>query len=341
MGQCYTPGCYFPSTVMFIDDSKDFLINFSLQLDEMLTYQLYDSPYDALKALQISQQPEQLSQRSIKAEFTSEGCPLTTQTVNLDLAAIHWEAYNPQRFSEISAVVVDYAMPGLDGIELCKRIQSSPVKKILLTGRADEKTAIEAFNDGLIDAYVQKHDPNITTLINKTIKKLQFRYFQEMSDVIVKMLSVHGLRCLQDRKFGDFFHKLCKDRNIVEYYLTENTGSFLLLDAEANPTCLIVKNESDLQYCYELAVDNNAPQVITEQLREGKAVPYFWQADGAYQSNWTDWSTALHPAQKLECDETYYYAVIDNALAFDIQPNKILSYHDFLERQDVSVEQFT
>ena len=337
MTQCHIPTCYFPSTTLFVDDSKDFLVNFSLQLPENLAYQIYDSPYTALKALRVGGNAEQIHQRCVSEKFDADGNPLTHQGYDIDLSAIHFEVYNPQRFAEVSVVVVDYAMPGLNGIEFCRHLSASPVRKILLTGRADEKMAIAAFNDGLIDGFVQKNDPDVIPLINANIKRLQQAYFRSMSDLIVRMLSMSGLHCLQDKGFAEFFDKLCAKHQIVEYYLTENTGSFLLLDADGQISCLVVKNQADLQHYSELAMDNNADDHMVEQLKTGAMIPYFWQSGhNRFESQWSDWSSYLYPASQITCDETYYYALIKNTDAFNIQDSQIVSYHDYLDIQDES-----
>lgn len=336
MTQSSIPTCYFPSTVLFIDDSREFLMNFTLQLSDMLAYQLFDSPYDALESIeQKLQESDYLNQRCFSEYIESNNWPLTNQTINLDLAAIHSEVYNPRRFSEISVVVVDYAMPGMNGIEFCQRMENSSIKKILLTGQADEKTAIEAFNQGLIHRYIQKSDPNVTELIKESIHTLQQQYFQNMSDMIVKMLAVNSPNCLQDEKFSSFFKQLCEEKNIVEFYLTENTGSFLLLDDRAKSYCLIMKNEQDLKLHYDLALDNQAPQEVLDQLIKGERIPCFWEPHD-FQSDWSDWATYLLPAKKLDCAETYYYVVVDNPLIPNIREEKILSYHDYLEQMDDS-----
>jgi CheY-like chemotaxis protein len=330
------PTCYFPSTVAFIDDSRDFLMNFTLQLDESLAYRLFQSPYDALDAVYTVQPTlDQLNQRCVSEYIESHDWPLTHQTVSLDLAAIHWEVYNAQRFSEISVVVVDYAMPGMNGLEFCKRLGASPIRKILLTGQADEKTAIKAFNEGLIHCYIKKNDPDVTTLIHESIYRLQRQYFQNMSEMITRMLAVNSPNCLQDAAFSKLFHQICEDNHIVEFYLMENSGSFMLLDKHAQMSCLIVKNDQDLKMYYDLARDNKAPEDVLSDLRSGNKIPFYAQF-GEHHQTWSDWSNYLYPAEKIQGQETYYYALIKGALPFDVNQDKIVSYHDYLESLDVA-----
>lgn len=328
------PTCYFPSTAVFVDDSHDFLLNFVLQLDEGLAYRVFDSPFEALDCIKNKGcELDLLSQRCLSEYTESKHCPLTNHTINLDLAAIHAEIYNSRRFSEISVVVVDYAMPGMNGLEFCRNLEHSDIKKILLTGQADEKLAIDAFNAGLIHRYIQKSDPNVAELITKSIHELQQQHFQKMSDMIVRMLSVTSPSCLHDKKFAEFFHQLRQEKGFVEYYLADNSGSFLLLDEDANPSFLIVKNEADMRLYYDMALDNGADEEVLDQLAAGEKLPCFWQAN-LHNQKWSGWSTCLVPAQTFIAEETYFYAYVQGPALFDVQQDKILSYHRYMEELD-------
>ncbi|MBA2656670.1 MAG: response regulator [Tatlockia sp.] len=328
------PTCYFPSTALFIDDSRDFLLNFVLQLDEGLAYRVFDSPFDALDCIHKKHcELDMLSQRCLSEYTESKNCPLTNHTINLDFTAIHAEIYNPRRFEEISVVVVDYAMPGMDGLEFCRRIENPNIRKILLTGQADEKLAIEAFNEGLIHRYIKKSDPNVAELITKSIYDLQMQYFHLMSGMVVSMLSVTSPSCLHDKKFTDFFNQLRHEKGIVEYYLADNSGSFLLLDDDANPSFLIVRSEEDLSLYYDFAMDNGASGEVLDQLATGEKIPCFWQANNPPPEH-NDWSSCLVKAHRFDSDETYFYSYVTGAALFNLRQEKILSYHRHLEELD-------
>lgn len=327
------PTCYFPSTALFIDDSRDFLLNFVLQLDEGLAYRTFDSPFDALECIHKRRcEFELLSQRCISEYTEAKHCPLTNHTINLNLAAIHAEIYNAQRFSEISVVVIDYAMPGMDGLEFCRRIADTNIKKILLTGKADETLAIEAFNEGLIHRYIKKNDPDAAELITKSIYELQWQYFQSMSDIIVRMLAVSSPSCLNDKIFAAFFRQLCVEKNIVEYYLADNSGSFLLLDEEANVSFLIMRNEADQQFSYDLANKNGASEKLLAQLAAGEKIPCFWQANSS-KTLWQDETSCVN-ASRLEGNETYFYAYVAGPVLFEVSKDKIYAYHHYLDEID-------
>lgn len=324
------PTCFFPSTAVFVDDSRDFLLNFVLQLDEKIAYQIFDSPDEALDCIYKKRcELEQLSQSCLSEYTEAKNCPLTNHTINLDLAAIHAEVYNSKRFSEISVVVVDYAMPSMNGLEFCRRIEDTHIKKILLTGQADEKLAIEAFNKGLIHRYIKKSDPHVASLITQSIYELQLQYFQSMSDMVVRMLSVTSPSCLHDKRYAEVFWEQCRNNNIVEFYLADNSGSFMMLDDEANVSFLIVKNEADMCLHYDLAMDNGASEAVLDQLLNREKIPCFWQSN-ALSPQWSEWSNCLVPAQKFVSEDNYYYAYVQGAVLFDVRLEKILSYQHYL-----------
>lgn len=328
------PVCFFPSTVLFLDDNRDFLLNFILQLDENMAYQIFDKPESALKFVQDNNCTlDELNQSCLSEYADAKNLFSASQTVNVDLAAIHAELYNPRRFNEISVVVVDYAMPGMNGIEFCRRLENNQIKKILLTGMADEHLAVEAFNEGLIHRYIKKSDMEASDLITQSINELQNQYYQEMSRVIVKMLSVSSPTCLKDKKFANFFHEFCAEKNIVEYYLMDTTGSFIMLDMEANISFLVVKKEQDLEASATFAKENNAADDVIRQLESKAVVPFLWHKIKSQKENF-DWSTHVLPATKIEGDEIYYYGYIKSNEHLEVNHDKIVSYNSYLENLD-------
>lgn len=328
--------CY-PTTTLFVDDSVDFLTNFSLQLSSDLLIKLYSKPHEALAYVKKSLSSGHVSQRSLDVATEVGGNPITNHTVTLDLSNIQQEMYNPNRFGEIAVVVVDYDMPGMNGLEFCRKIADTNVKKILLTGKGDEKVAVEAFNEGLIDRFVQKNNRDVIKLVNENIHRLQTRYFQSMSEKMQAVLAQNSASFINDPTFSEFFYDLCAEHKIVEYYLTELTGSYLLLDADANPSLLVVKCYEDLNIHYEFAADNGAPQSVLDEIRSGNKIPYACVADDYFKLQASEaWEKQLFPAEEIKGKEIYYYSFVKNIDRSFINRNNIVSYAQYLEQHQYS-----
>ena len=136
---------YFPTTVVFVDDSASFLGNLSLQLDESLAYRLFESPLEALECINAANGRPSLAQTYFSSYRDVESLSGANRVIDVNVDKIHRQVYKEDRFKEISVVVVDYAMPEMDGLEFCRNIKNSAIKKILLTGRADRKAGSQCF----------------------------------------------------------------------------------------------------------------------------------------------------------------------------------------------------
>ncbi|WP_051228878.1 response regulator [Paludibacterium yongneupense] len=323
---------YFPSTVAFVDDSHDFLVNLSLQLDGRLAFRLFDSPVDALLALNGKPDRKSLVERFFSPSHQSDDSSMSHQVLDMNLDNIVREVHNQRRFEQISVVVVDYDMPEIDGLEFCRNIKDPGVKKILLTGKADEKIAVQAFNQGMIDRFFLKQDSDVIPMLNRSIVELQQAYFASMARTVAETLYLGPHPFLRDECFADEFHRLCKRLGIIEFYLTATPDGFLLLDAEGAATLLIVKTEEGLRSHFEIACDQSAPIELLDRLSSNSVVPYFPNPEGEYLPDCGDWESCLYPATRLQGKECYYYAVVPAPAGARL--TDILSYNAFLRWAD-------
>ncbi len=101
----FNPGLLFSSTTVFVDDSQSFLEGFTLNIEDRYSVRLFDSPYEALQALQLSNYSQNLYRRCLSGGETSGFSSSRHQTLHFDLGVLHTEVYNMQRFSEVSVVV--------------------------------------------------------------------------------------------------------------------------------------------------------------------------------------------------------------------------------------------
>ena len=262
------PPFYFPTTCVFVDDSTDFLANLSLQLDSQLSYRLFDSPIDALVTLNTQHREMTLTQKYFSRYRYVEDFSLSNHVIDLDLSKIHREVYDEDRFAEISVAVIDYVMPEIDGLEFCRQMKNPLIRKVLLTGKADEKFAVHAFNEGLIDRFIRKNDAAALTKLNQIIVELQQEYFRTAQQPLSDTLMVGTPRFLHDRQFAALFRTLCAQHKIVEFYLCANPDGMLMLDSTGAASLLVVYTEKDLQAQYEIAFEQVAPQMLLDEFKK-------------------------------------------------------------------------
>ena len=325
---------YFPTTVAIVDDSPDFLANLSLNLDPILAFRLFDSPSETLAALNSEPAGAPGPERFFSVYQHREEHSFDHHVIDLNMSCIHREVFNEKRFERYSVVVVDYDMPEIDGLEFCRRIEHYPVRKVLLTGKADEKIAVQAFNEGIIDRFVLKQDPAAMTLLQQTIHDMQEDYFQDIARMTEDALNIGPLHFLRDPFFAVLFRKICADLKIVEFYLCSSPDGILLVDGDGTIRLLLVCNDEAMRMHYEVAFDNAAPPALLDKLIMGSIVPYFWRSRGQYSGQYFDWRSYVHPAQECNGLQRYRYALVEEARGLLLSP--VFSYHDYLKQLDES-----
>ena len=322
------PPFYYPSTVVFVDDSRDFLSNLSLLLDAGLAFRFYDSPVKALAALNGLSAQRALSDRFFAVSPHGEDAPLPQHVIELNVGNIVREIHNEHRFEQVSVVVVDYDMPEINGLDMCRSLRNPALKKILLTGKADEKVAVQAFNQGLIDRFILKQDEDVIPLLNRAIAELQLAYFENQGQMVMDALTIGTHNFLRDPVFVEEFRKICTRLNIVEYYLVSIPDGILMRDADGASSLLIVQTEENMRTHFEIAYDQDAPPKLLSELRNHRMVPYFWRTNGEYGPFCEDWESYLYPATELKGREWYYYTVVPNPAGFRL--DSAISYNAYL-----------
>lgn len=321
------PCCYHPTTVMLVDDDYKYLHSLYLRLkNTVATYKLLNNPVKALHFLNEEYQSNPFINRYLQEDILHDH-----RILDVNVRAIHHEIYNPKRFAEVGGVVVDYVMPGMDGLTLCHKIADKSFRRILLTGEDQEKNAIQGFNNGDIHQYIRKDDINFNQTINLVIERAQWQYFLDQSSIIINSIAKNSqLNILSNLKFIQLFNDIRQKTSNIEFYLLDKQGSFLLLDKEAKPSWLIIKSDREIEKLYQYAKDEEAPAQVVDALKERKMIPYFHD-DKDMQTPPSQWGRYLFPANLLQTEQNYYYAFIENTDLLKLSNESILSYGTYLE----------
>lgn len=317
MSQGALPLCHYPTTVVFVDDSRPFLDSLPLKLSDRIVYRVFDDPHAALDYIEAHE-----GRNPLAPERCLEPAGPADWALRLRVEGLLEKAEDRFRFQEPSVLVVDFRMPGVDGLAVCRRLAGRPLRKVLLTGVADEKVGVEALNERVIDYYLHKRGRTVFERLNALLPLLQERYFAAWSQA-----ALPGVRLvapfLDDPVFLDWFARLRRRLDIVEYYLRPAPPGFRLIDADGRRHELLVYSAEDLAAQREIAEDYGAPPALVEALARGDRLPYFHQrADGCYHEDIEDWEACLHPAEALAGRQTYRVALApsphDGAPAFGL-----------------------
>ena len=334
MNNIKLPCFYYPTTVTVLDDDQIFLENLTSNLSDQIQYQRFDNPTLALTFLQQQQNTAPSSQEFLQADSSDDFAQHGKSVVNVNLANIHNKLYNKQRFDITSVVVVDHDMPGMNGIEFCKKLDNNSIKKIMLTGVADHKIAINAFNDGVIHKFIMKDDPNVFEAIDKAIFEIQQDYFFDLSELIIKNITASTFSYLSNKKFISFFMELIKKNSIAEFYLIDAIGSFLLVKNNGDIMWLIVKSDQEIANDLQIAIDQDAPKEIINILKEKKELLFLFTEED-YKQPVEKWPAHLYQAKIMENVDGCYYALIQGEMVSritGIHKDKIYSYVNYLQK---------
>jgi CheY-like chemotaxis protein len=321
------PCCFHPTRVVVIDDNYEFLcaLDYILSRDGA-SYQYYNSPQRALAYLnQVQATP--FPQRYV---INADEEAWEHRRLDVNIFELHQEIYRPERFAEISVVVIDYSMPELNGLDFCQQLQDKNIQKILLTGMADEHIAIQAFNNGIIQHYIRKHDRDMVEQLNKAIEESQRRYFNKLSEVVIGAIrSVDVVdHAITDPYFQAFFKEHVKQHRFTEAYLCESMGSFLFLDNQARTHGLMVNiaDQLDLWVESDVAADIE-PRLLTSLKSRQKMICYH-NRHGIGEPEAHAWSRYAQSVQQFQGQATtYYYATAPHI--FDIEADCIVSFDAF------------
>jgi CheY-like chemotaxis protein len=304
---------FHPTSILVLDDDPLFLESLDFQFSEEVSCQTFTRPDAALQHLraQAGQHPNFARYFRDVSDRAGSDIHFGDLLLRLQLSELRSIIDDDSREQRVSVAVVDYDMPKMSGVEFSRAIRDLPVKIILLTGKAGLETAISAFNEGVIDCFLQKQDSGVTYALRREIKRLQEEYFAEISAPILSALTLQKPSFLDDPTFLELFKELSDKNNIVEHYICAAPPGVMMRDADGNESFLLVSDTDGANTQCAAAEGHGAPADMVQLLRTRKAHAWFPTQSGLYHPDYeAEWSRFIWPAQVLPGSNRWSYSLI-------------------------------
>ncbi|HAT9127188.1 TPA: response regulator, partial [Legionella pneumophila subsp. pneumophila] len=290
------PTCFYhPIKVIFLDDNRAFLDALDLEFGEKLNILTLTSSDMAFHL--IDNDSQDVTQSIFKLMNDVNLDTTNDRFIGFDVSKMLNLIYSKARFEHAPLLVVDYQMPAINGIEFCKKIKEKKIFKIMLTAEADKDTAIKAFNNGLIDKFILKTSENLYPEITLAVDDLTQRYFRELTKNIVNAYENSINDLFDNELYQQLFASVLIQAQAVEYYLVDNSGSFLFLDKDAKPTWLIIRHAKELSEQLDLMQGYELPeQTMAAVVKKEKIL--FLLSEKEYKKPIAEWINYLFDTQK-------------------------------------------
>ena len=177
----------------------------------------------------------------------------------------------------------------------------------MLTGKAGVDTAISAFNEGVIDTFLTKHDPEIEKTLPRQVLRLQDEYFKTTTDGLATALRRQDMPFMTDSAVIEAIDGLIKSRDVIEHYLTASPCGALLVDQNGGALMFVVSDSESCAPSGKSHAKMVAPNELLDLLASRRVIPLFPTASGYYEKEvGTTWSRHLYPAQSIDSDRVWY-----------------------------------
>lgn len=237
-----------PSALVFLDDETPYLEMLAIVLPRDWCIRFHTRMRDYLaqiNAQSLQWEADVMQHQEIINQWYG-GKPLP------GLVLEYWRTQD-NRYGLPSIAIVDYAMPAANGLEVLKASPPWPPYRVLLTGKADEHTAVAAFNDGLIDRFVTKQTPD---LIQQLVSALHQHYNAPLDfheGIWRNALRRSQALALQDKTVQLALIDWLRKHDCVEYVILPDPFGLLALDNSGYAHWLQFEMHKDLSIAVEMA----------------------------------------------------------------------------------------
>jgi phosphoserine phosphatase RsbU/P len=160
---------------------------------------------------------DDVSRLALEAMLTKRGYEVASAADGIEA----WEAFQGEDAPQMA--ILDWMMPGLDGVELCRRIREDPRLKavylILLTSRESKEHLLEGLRAGANDYVTKPFDRDeLQARVNVGVQVVQLRWdlvarVRELEDALARIKQLQGLLpicsyCKSIRDDQNYWHQV-------------------------------------------------------------------------------------------------------------------------------------
>jgi CheY-like chemotaxis protein len=249
-------------SVVLLDDDPTFLEMLESAVPRTWEPRGYLSADSCLNALQ-QEPPHWEAELWAQQELVSHwhrGEPL------IPVVLRHW-ATRANR-SLASVLVSDHMMPGKTGLEALGELVDWPGRRVLLTGAFVEDFVVDAFNAGLIDRYLPKHDTQFLAHLVHTVESLRCSTNWRMHQIWMGTLSQEQATLLGEEGVAEDLAPYLHE-NFREWVILGDPFGVLGLDPAGRVQWLQLEPRDHLDELAEISITYGMDQSTAARVRAG------------------------------------------------------------------------
>ncbi len=253
-----------PGSVTFLDDDPDYLEMLAMVMPRHWHIRLFVRPAQCIRHLM--REPRQWEQdrwnQQLLVDLWRQGKPLIPQVL------AYW-ARAVDRWALTHVCAVDFSMPGMDGLQVLSELVDWPGARLMLTGQADERVAVGAFNRGLIDRFIPKQTPDIAVRLAEALEELADRPHERHDQIWLATLRPEQLTLLREPGMQRAMCALL-GRHWVEHVVIGDPFGVLGVDGNGRVGWLQLETREGLATMAELAQLEGASPACLDEIRSGR-----------------------------------------------------------------------
>lgn len=257
-----------PGSIVFLDDDADYLEMLALVLPRQWHVQLLQRPDECIARLRREPpfwEADAWDQQQLVDQWR-KGKPLIPQVL------AYW-ARSTERYALTRVCVVDFSMPGMDGLQVLAALGDWPGARVLLTGQADEQVAVSAFNRGLIERFVAKQMPDMSRHLVEVVQRLMATPHPRHAQTWLSTLRPEQHALLREpavaRELAEF-----ASRRWVEYVVIGDPFGVLGLDAAGYASWLQLQPPADAAAAADAARAAGLAPHAVDDVRAGRKLAH-------------------------------------------------------------------